>query len=49
MRRFVGAEDCARNRYPVPDCSLEVTVLNAGENPDTRVEVTNTLIFFRPV
>ncbi|HEV7723348.1 MAG TPA: neocarzinostatin apoprotein domain-containing protein [Iamia sp.] len=49
VRRMIGAEDCARNRYPSPDCYIEVMVLNNLQNPDTRYEVTKTLIFFRPV
>jgi hypothetical protein len=49
VRRLIGTEDCARSRYPVPDCSIEVAVLNARENPDTQVEVTRTLVFLRPL
>ncbi len=49
VRRTIGTQDCARSRYPVPDCSIEVTVLNAREAPDTQVEVTRATVFFRPL
>lgn len=49
VRRFVGAEDCAADRYPVPDCSLEVTALTTRGAPDPLVEATRTLVFLRPV
>lgn len=48
VRRFVGTEDCARNRYPVPDCSIEITAITEAGAVDRRFEATRTIVFFRP-
>lgn len=49
VRRFVGPEDCARNRYPSPECRLEVVVLNSRQAPDTLVAATSTPVHLRPI
>ena len=49
VRRLVGTEDCARNRYPVPDCSIEITAIAEAGAVDRRFEATRTIVFLRPV
>lgn len=48
VRRVVGGTDCGRTRYPVADCSVEVTVLTASGAVDPTVEATRALVLVAP-